>query len=114
MFSRAAALLIVVVATVASLHAGVYAITGVDVVSMRDERIDRNQTVIVRDGRIESLGSADSSAIPADARRIDGRGRWLMPGLIDSHVHIRRVDLPAYLAYGVTTVHDLAGLDSVL
>ena len=37
-----------------------------------------------------------------------------MPGLIDMHVHIRAIDLPRYLANGITTVRDLAGLDSVL
>lgn len=90
------------------------AIRNVDVVSMRDARIDQDQTVIVRGDRIESVGPADSTLIPADARVIEGRGRWLFPGLIDAHVHIRAVDLPDYLRYGVTTVRDLAGLDSVL
>jgi imidazolonepropionase-like amidohydrolase len=79
---------------------------------MRDDRIDREQTVIIRGDRIEAVGSA--IAVPADAVVIDGRNRWLMPGLVDAHVHIRRVDLAAYLKAGVTTVRDLAGLDSVL
>lgn len=90
------------------------AIRNVDVVSMRDERIDRDQTVIVRGDRIESVGPAASASIPSEARVINGTGLFLAPGLIDLHVHIREVDLPAYLAAGVTTVRDLAGLDSVL
>ena len=89
-------------------------IRNVDVVSMRDERIDRHQTVIVRGERIESIGPADSTPVPSGARIINGEGLWLAPGLVDSHVHIREDDLPAYLAAGVTTVRDLAGLDSVL
>ena len=90
------------------------ALRNVDVVSMRDARIDRDQTVIVRGDRIESVGPAESTPIPDDARVIEGHGRWLFPGLIDAHVHIRAIDLPDYLRYGVTTVRDLAGLDSVL
>jgi imidazolonepropionase-like amidohydrolase len=94
------------------LRAGVIVIRNVNVVSMRDARVDAAQTVIIRDDRIESVGTADS--IPAGATIIEGNGRWLMPGLIDSHVHIRAADLPRYLAHGVTTVRDMAGLDSVL
>src|SRR5882724_11641653 len=42
--------------------------------------------VIVRDGRIAQIGSG--LAASSRARRIDGRGRFLVPGLIDSHVHV--------------------------
>jgi imidazolonepropionase-like amidohydrolase len=93
-------------------HAATIAITNVDVVSMRDQRVDRGQTVVIRGERIEAIGV--SVPVPEDAAVIDGTNRWLMPGLVDSHVHIRRVDLPAYVKAGVTTVRDLAGLDSVL
>ena len=109
-------LLALLLAAMVALPAGgaTLAIRNVDVVSMRDERIDRDQTVIVRGDRIEAIGPSDSTPVPSDARVINGHGRWLFPGLIDSHVHIREVDLPAYLAHGITTVRDLAGLDSVL
>src|SRR6267378_3393938 len=39
-----------------------------------------NSTVIISGSRIEAIG-------PAGATRIDGRGKWIVPGLIDSHVH---------------------------
>src|SRR6266853_1357110 len=44
-------------------------------------------TVIVAGSRIESIGPASSTPVPAGAKRIDGKGKWVVPGLIDSHVH---------------------------
>lgn len=90
------------------------AFVGVNVLPMDTERALLGQTVIVRDRVVAEIGPVADVAIPNDARVVYGRGRWLVPGLIDMHVHIRPVDLPRYIAYGITTVRDLAGLDSVL
>src|SRR5437762_8383689 len=46
-----------------------------------------NSTLIIAGRRIESIGPAGSTAVPAGATRIDGKGKWVVPGLIDSHVH---------------------------
>src|SRR3989475_5541706 len=46
-----------------------------------------NSTVIIAGGRIEAIGPASSTPVPAGATRIDGKGKWVVPGLIDSHVH---------------------------
>jgi imidazolonepropionase-like amidohydrolase len=43
--------------------------------------------VVIDGDRILAVGPADATAIPADARHIDVRGKWLLPGLIDAHVH---------------------------
>jgi hypothetical protein len=67
---------------------GVYAITDVTVVPMDRERLLPGRTVIVRDGRIETIGPARSARIPAGAIRIEGRGRYLMPGLAEMHAHV--------------------------
>ncbi|HTE49701.1 MAG TPA: amidohydrolase family protein [Kofleriaceae bacterium] len=48
---------------------------------------ERDRTVLVQGDRITAVGPAASTPPPAGARVIDGRGRWLIPGLIDSHVH---------------------------
>lgn len=44
-------------------------------------------TVIIRGDRIAAVGPRASTAVPAGAKQIDGKGRWLIPGLIDGHVH---------------------------
>ena len=67
---------------------GLYAITDVTVVPMDSERLVPGQTVVVRDGRIQSIGPAASIAVPAGATRVDGRGRFLMPGLAEMHAHV--------------------------
>jgi imidazolonepropionase-like amidohydrolase len=67
---------------------GVYAITDVTVVPMDRERLIRGQTVIIRGGRIEQIGAANRVRVPAGATRIEGRGRFLMPGLSEMHAHV--------------------------
>jgi imidazolonepropionase-like amidohydrolase len=71
--------------------------------------------VVVRRGRIESVGARAGFALPAKTREVDVSGRWIIPGLIDAHAHVEPWALPRYLAWGVTTVRDVHGaLDSVL
>ncbi len=43
--------------------------------------------VVVRSGRIVCAGTRQACSVPSGARRIDARGAWLIPGLIDAHVH---------------------------
>ena len=109
---RARILLAVFIAFAA--HAQRTAIVGVNVVPMDSERVLLSQTVIVDGDHIEAIGDVDDVTVPDDAEILYGRGRWLVPGLVDMHVHIRAVDLPRYVENGITTVRDLAGLDSVL
>ena len=94
------------------------AFVDVTVVPMTSEERLPHHTVVVRDGRIAAVGPADEVEIPAGARRIDGQGKWLLPGLADMHVHLfSRSDLDLYLANGVTTVRNLGGYgaaDSIL
>jgi imidazolonepropionase-like amidohydrolase len=103
-----------ITALVAALISGATAFVGVNVVPMDGGPALAGQTVIVRDARVERIGPVADVEVPLGAQVVYGRGRWLLPGLIDMHVHIRAVDLPAYVANGITTVRDLAGLDSVL
>src|SRR5256885_5995068 len=70
--------------------ADVTAIVGATVVHPdRDlpSAIASNSTVIIAGSRIEAIGPAGSTPVPAGAARIDGKGKWVVPGLIDSHVH---------------------------
>jgi hypothetical protein len=69
-----------------------------------------NATIVIDGDTIASVGQG--APAPAGADVIDGAGRWVTPGLIDTHVHVElvgRESLPLWLALGVTTVRDLGG-----
>jgi imidazolonepropionase-like amidohydrolase len=82
-------------------------------------RVLRDQTVIVENGRIARVGPAASVNAPANATVVDGRGKYLMPGLIDTHIHLVggtgapgdnvAQELVLLVANGVTTARSLAG-----
>ena len=65
----------------------VTAFVDVNVIPLDTERVRRNQTVLVEDGLITAMGPAHQVKVPAGAVRIDGRGKYLMPGLTDMHTH---------------------------
>ena len=74
-----------------------------------------NAVIIVAAGHVEAIGPADEVRVPRGTTVRDVSGRWIIPGLIDSHVHAERWTLPGYLAYGVTSVRDAGGIqDSVI
>jgi imidazolonepropionase-like amidohydrolase len=77
-----------------------------------------NAVTLVRGERILCAGAAGECPVPKSARIIDARGRFLIPGLIDSHVHLLflthgsaggelSMDLRDLLAQGITTVRDM-------
>src|ERR1051326_938879 len=85
----------------------------VAVIDGTDSRPHPDRTVIVRGNSIVTVASAGSAVLPAGARVIDGRGKFLIPGLWDMHVHTAiaggRALLGLYVANGVTGVRDMAG-----
>lgn len=94
------------------------AITNVTVIPMDRERTIADQTVVIRDGRIAAMGPASSTAVPAGSTRIDGRGKFLMPGLAEMHAHVppgnpteeQLADIMfLYVANGVTTIRGMLG-----
>jgi len=67
-------------------------------------------TVLVRGSRIVAVAPADRVSIPPDAQVINGRGKWLVPGLIDVHSHTSdRQTLRQALSFGITTIHVMPG-----
>ncbi len=72
--------------------------------------------VILVDGdSILDIGPASGVEIPKGAEVRDLAGRWIIPGLIDTHVHLERWMLAEMVANGITTVRDVGGHpDSVL
>jgi amidohydrolase family protein len=83
----------------------------VSVVPMDSERVAGGQTVVVDGDRITWIGPAAQARIPSGAQRVDGRGKYLMPGLADMHCHPSdQDDLLLLVAYGVTTIRNLEGM----
>jgi imidazolonepropionase-like amidohydrolase len=66
------------------------------------------QTVVISDGRIESVGAP----APADAVIVEARGATLLPGLIDAHVHTDASGLRMALQFGVTTELEMQGANT--
>jgi imidazolonepropionase-like amidohydrolase len=88
--------------TIAFLH--------VNVIPMNGERVLRDQTVVVRGGRLAQIGSSKRIHVGKSVRVIDAQGKFLLPGLVDAHVHLQsQTEFPLYLANGVTTVFNLDG-----
>lgn len=84
-------------------------ISHVAVIPMDRERVLEDRTVVIRDGKVDRISAGDQTP-PTGAVQINGRGKYLIPGLADLHVHLfSSDDLPAYLFYGVTTVLNMDG-----
>jgi imidazolonepropionase-like amidohydrolase len=70
-------------------------------------------TLVVDSKRIAALGKDESVPLPANAEVIDAKGKFVIPGLWDMHVHLsytKASALPALVANGVTGVRDLGGM----
>jgi imidazolonepropionase-like amidohydrolase len=86
------------------------AFVNVNVVSMDQEQLLAGQTVLIRGERIAAIGPVAAVQIPEGAMRVDGTGKYLMPGLADMHVHLcNPEDALLYVANGVTTVRNMDG-----
>jgi imidazolonepropionase-like amidohydrolase len=97
-----------ITARVAPAQSGTYALAGATVIDGTGRAPIADGVVVVRDGRIADVGPASAVSVPADARRVDAGGRWVVPGLWDMHTHATQIEwAPVYLAAGVTTVRDM-------
>lgn len=93
-------------------QSGPLAITGATLIDGSGVAPLTNATVVVEDGRVSRVGPAAATPLPDGAAVIDGRGRFVVPGLVDMHVHAgvpEREHLRLFIAAGVTTVLDLGG-----
>lgn len=71
-----------------------------------------DHVIVITDGVIRAVGAPSAVTIPTDARRIDARGKYAIPGLWDSHVHFMNTGvtaLPLLVAHGVTSVREMGG-----
>lgn len=104
------------------------AITGATVIDGTGRAPIRDATVVLVDDRIDDVFRAGEVELPADAEVLDGRGRTVLPGLMDGHTHVAgliddsfvvskdpaaTVDLfmREYLRLGVTTLRDTGNFD---
>ena len=101
--------------------ADVTAFVNVNVLPMSEHRVIPQQTVIVSDGVIGTIGNVDEVPVPEDAQVLDGTDRFLMPGLAEMHAHVPPADsgrlerdLALFVANGVTTVRGMLGHPSHL
>src|SRR5687767_12445754 len=128
-FSRLSALAAIALPLAAPLSAQnapaapVVAFVNVNVIPMDRDRVLEGQIVIVRDGRIASIEPSARARIPSGALRVNGRGKYLIPGLAEMHAHIPGAQAPEqmirdiftlYIANGVTTIRGMLGAPNQL
>ncbi len=96
----------------------VVAFVDVTVIPMDRERTIPGQTVVVRGGRIVAVGPSSRVTVPAGGLRVDGRGKFLIPGLAEMHAHIPGGETPdsivertlfLYVSGGITTIRGMLG-----
>jgi len=94
------------------------AFTNVTVLTMDGDRRLYNQTVIIINGRIATIGPFATTPVPDNARRLNGLGKFLMPGLAEMHAHVppgnptqeQLADIMfLYVANGITTIRGMLG-----
>ncbi len=115
--------LIFVLSGFITAQAQTVAFTNVNVIPMDRERVLENQTVLIKNGIIAEIGK--KVKIPKGATVIDGRGKYLIPGLMDMHTHllsdgddypdsIAEDELKVMVANGVTTARFMIGTPELL
>src|SRR6185437_16336794 len=99
------------------------AITHVTLIDATGAAPKPDMTVLIADKEIAAIGPSKSLLIPRHTKTLDATDKFLIPGLVDMHVHLtgasepsgsREFILPLLLANGITTVRDMGGdLDSL-
>ncbi len=109
-------------------HSEALAITGVNIIDVLQNTVHENNTIICIGGKIDIIGPAESVSIPENAKVLELSGRYIIPGLIDAHVHLAHPGVDDYgristesitkkylrhslltLKSGVTTIRNMPG-----
>ena len=88
--SRAFALLCLAVASLSSAQpqqSGPIVIQGATLINGTGGTSIRNSAIVIDSGRIVDVGARNDVRVPKNAQMVDARGKWIIPGLIDAHVH---------------------------
>jgi hypothetical protein len=121
-------LLIIVVILLISVSVSVaqssFAIKNVSVITMERDEVLSDHTVIVENGIIKNISPSAKVKLNKNIKVIDGKGKFLIPGLFDMHTHFfyeqgdhintNETELKLMLANGVTTARIMAGHPSFL
>ena len=94
--------------TLAHKPAAALAVVHANLFDSETARVRPSATVVIRGNKITAVGDDGNVQVPPDAEVIDARGKFLMPGLWDMHVHLFPNDGLLNMAAGVTSVRDLA------
>ena len=99
-----------------NVPSGRFALTGARIITMNENEVIENGTIVIEGNRIVDLGPTAALSLPAGTKTIDVTGKTIIPGLIDVHWHgsmgadqlIPQQNWIQYasLAFGVTTIHD--------
>jgi len=94
-----------------SSHSGPIMIRNVNVLAPDGGRFIQNQAVLISDAKIDSNSVDVDSDNITQYHQVDGKGKYLIPGLTDSHVHLFKSpnDLLLYVANGVTQIREMIG-----
>ena len=66
---------------------GVIVIQGATVITGTGSPVIRNAAILIEGGRILDVGPRAGVKVPKNAQAVDAQGKWVIPGLIDAHVH---------------------------
>ncbi|PKV62652.1 amidohydrolase family protein [Pontibacter ramchanderi] len=90
---------------------------GVHVIPMDKEQVIKNQTVVVKNGKITAIGNTGKVKYSNNALVVEGKGKYLIPGLAEMHAHVPPVDdleqmkevLQLFTLHGITTIRGMLG-----
>ena len=108
--SAAVALGVVVVAQGQPQTAPATVVQGGTVIDVRTGALQANSVIVIEGDRIARVGPAGQVQVPAGATVINASGKFVMPGLWDSHVHTRDYDGDLNINHGVTSTMDMGNL----
>jgi imidazolonepropionase-like amidohydrolase len=103
-------LIAVVLATISFIspvHAQSLLVRGGTLIDGTGRAVIQDAQILIRDGLIADIRSGGAVDSPAGVQVVEAQGKFIIPGLIDSHIHYRDSNAELFLAHGVTTVNDL-------
>lgn len=113
----ALALLFVMLSCVSQQPVGETVFRHVNVIPMTEEKLLKDQDVVIKNGIIQTIGESGKVKYAKDARIIEAKGKFLIPGLAEMHAHVPPNDdieamkevLSLFLNNGVTTIRGMLG-----